>query len=96
MALEVSGKLIEKYEIQQISDKFKKREFIVELAEEINGNTYTNFGKFQLVQNKCEILDRFNVGDNVKVMFNIKGNRSEKNGKVNYISNMDAWRIEKA
>jgi hypothetical protein len=32
----------------------------------------------------------------VKVSFNIKGNRWEKDGKVNYITNLDAWRIEPA
>ncbi|MBS1772446.1 MAG: DUF3127 domain-containing protein [Bacteroidetes bacterium] len=96
MSLEVTGKLLVKYDTQNVSDKFKKREFVLELAEEINGNVYTNFAKMQLVQNKCEILDKFNQGDMVKVSFNIKGNRWERDGKVNYITNLDAWRIENA
>ena len=50
----------------------------------------------QLVQNKCEIIDRFKEGDLVKVSFNIKGNRWERDGKVNYITNLDAWRMESA
>lgn len=96
MSLEVTGKLLVKYDTQQVNERFKKREFVMELAEEINGNVYTNFAKMQLVQNKCEILDRFNEGDNIKVSFNIKGNRWEKDGKVNFITNLDAWRIENA
>lgn len=96
MNLEVTGKLIVKYPTQQVSDKFKKREFVIELTEEINGNAYTNFAKMQLVQTKCDIIDRFNEGDTIKVNFNIKGNRWEKDGKVNYITNLDAWRIEAA
>ena len=96
MSLEVTGKLLEKMESQQVSERFRKREFVMELAEEINGNTYTNFAKMQLVQNKCDILDRFNVGDTIKVNFNIKGNRWERDGKVNYITNLDVWRIENA
>ncbi|MCD6064711.1 MAG: hypothetical protein K0R82_2622 [Flavipsychrobacter sp.] len=96
MSLEVIGKLLVKYDAQQVNDRFKKREFVLELAEEINGNVYTNFAKMQLVQQKCDILDRFNEGDNVKVSFNIKGNRWEKDGKVNFITNLDAWRIESA
>lgn len=96
MSLEVTGKLLVKNPTQVVSDKFRKREFVLELAEEINGNTYTNFAKMQLVQQKCDILDKFNEGDNVKVSFNIKGNRWEKDGKVNYITNLDAWRIENA
>ena len=96
MSLEVTGKLLVKYDAQQVNDRFKKREFVLELAEEINGNVYTNFAKMQLVQQKCDILDRFNEGDNVKVSFNIKGNRWERDGKVNFITNLDAWRIEAA
>ena len=96
MSLEVTGKLLVKYDTQQVSEKFKKREFVLELAEEINGNTYTNFAKMQLVQNKCEIIDRFKEGDVVKVSFNIKGNKWERDGKVNYITNLDAWRMESA
>jgi hypothetical protein len=96
MSLEVTGKLLVKSDAQQVSEKFKKREFVVELVEDINGNNYTNFGKFQLVQSKCEILDRFNVGDTVKVHFNIKGNSyvDKKDGVTKYITNLDAWRVE--
>ncbi len=96
MSLEITGKLLLKYDTQQVSEKFKKREFVLELAEEINGNIYTNYAKMQLVQTKCEIIDRFNPGDVVKVSFNIKGTRYEKDGKVNYFSNLDAWRVEAA
>lgn len=95
-SLEITGKLIVKYDTQQVSEKFKKREFVIELQEEINGNMYTNFAKFQLVQNKCDVLDRFNVDATVKVSFNIKGNKWERDGKVSYMTNLDAWRIEAA
>jgi hypothetical protein len=98
MSLEVTGKLLVKYDTLQVSEKFKKREFVVELAEEINGNIYTNFAKLQLVQNKCDIIDRFNNGDVVKVSFNIKGNSyvDKKDGQTKYITNLDAWRVENA
>lgn len=98
MSLEVTGKLIQKYDTVQVSEKFKKREFVVELSEEINGNTYLNPAKMQLAQAKCDIIDRFNVGDMVKVSFNIKGNSyvDKKDGTTKYITNLDAWRVEAA
>lgn len=95
MSLEITGRLVVKYDTQQVSEKFKKREFVIEINEEINGNMYTNFGKFQLVQNKCDIIDRFFPGDMLKVAFNVKGNKYERDGKTTYITNLDAWRIEK-
>lgn len=96
MSLEVTGKLAVKYDTQQVKESFKKREFVVELSDDVNGNVYTNFAKMQLVQAKCDILDQFNVGDQIKVSFNIRGNRWERDGKVSYITNLDAWRIEPA
>lgn len=94
--LQVTGKLIEKGATMQVSERFKKREFTLDITEEVNGQSYPNFAKMQAVQNRCEILDKFNEGDEVTVSFNIRGNRWEKDGKVNYIVSLDAWRIEKA
>lgn len=96
MSLEVTGKLLVKYETQQVSDKFRKREFVLELEEEINGNIYKNFAKLQLVQTKCDIIDRYNTGDLLKVSFNIKGNSyvDKRDGQTKYITNLDAWRVE--
>ena len=97
MNLELTGKLIKVYDPQEFGErKFKTREFIVELSEEINGNQYINYAKMQLVQNKCDIIDRFNIGDEIKVSFNIRGRSytDKKDGSTKYISNLDAWRIE--
>jgi len=94
MSLEITGKLIVKYDTQQVNDRFKKREFVIEIAEEINGNVYTNYAKMQLTQNKCDIIDRHNEGDTIKISFNIKGNKFEKDGRYNFITNLDAWKIE--
>ncbi len=94
---ELSGSIVAKYDTQVISEKFKKREFVIEFREDINGQPaqYANYAKFQMVNAKTDLLDAFNLGDDVKVSFNIRGNRYEKNGTVGYITNLDAWRINK-
>ncbi|HAO46141.1 MAG TPA: DUF3127 domain-containing protein [Ferruginibacter sp.] len=94
MSYELTGKLVAKYDTVQRTETFKTREFVVEKSEDINGRTITNYVKFQSVQDKTTIIDRVNVGEEVKVYFNIKGSKWEKDGKVNYITNLDAWRIE--
>jgi hypothetical protein len=96
MNLEITGKLVEKYDTQVVNDRFRKREFVLEVTEEVNGSAFTNYAKMQLVQNKTDIIDRFQIGDTLRVNFSIKGNRYERDGKVSYFSNLDAWRIEKA
>ena len=95
MAFEVSGKLIEIFETVQASASFRKREFVVEKVEQVGGNEFTDFIKFQLTQDRCSLIDSFSVNDQVKVSFNIRGNRWEKDGKVSFFTNLAAWRIEK-
>src|SRR6185312_15803862 len=94
MSYELTGKLLEKFAIAQRTETFKVREFVVEKTEDINGKTITNYIKFQCVQDRTNIVDRVNVGDEIKVYFNIKGTKWGKDGRTSYFSNLDAWRIE--
>ena len=94
MNFEINGKIILKEDTQQISDRFKKREFVIEVENERNSD-WNDFIKFQLTQDRCDLLETVSVNENIKVSFNIKGRKWEKDGKVNYFSNLEAWRIEK-
>ncbi|MGN6617951.1 MAG: DUF3127 domain-containing protein [Ilyomonas sp.] len=94
MSFEIAGKLIARFDIVQRTETFKTREFVIEKTEEINGRAITNYIKFQCVQDKTAMPERFNLGDQVKVFFNIKGSKWSRDGKDNYITNLDAWRME--
>ena len=94
MSYEITGKLIAVFDIVQRTETFKTREFVIEKSEDIGGRVITNYVKFQCVQDKTAMPDRFNLGDEVKVQFNIKGTKWIKDGRENYITNLDAWRME--
>ena len=94
MSYELTGKLFLKFDTVQKTETFKTREFVVEKSEDINGKLITSYIKFQCLQDRTGIVDRVNVGDEIKVHFNIKGSKWEKNGTVSYFNNLDAWRIE--
>ncbi|MCW3806666.1 DUF3127 domain-containing protein [Plebeiibacterium marinum] len=94
MNFELTGNLIVKDDEQSISASFKKREFVVEVMNERNSD-WNDYIKFQLTQDRCAQLDPFSLGEPVKVSFNIRGRKWEKDGKVNYFSNLEAWRLEK-
>jgi len=86
MSFEVSGKLHVKYDTVQVKETFKKREFVLEIA---NG-MYPQHVKFQLLQDKTAALDSYNVGDELQVSFDLQGR--EWQGK--YFTNLNAWRIQ--
>ncbi len=94
MNFELTGNLIVKDDEQAISASFKKREFVIEVINERNSD-WNDYIKFQLTQDRCAQLDPFSLGEPVKVSFNVRGRKWEKDGKVNYFSNLEAWRLEK-
>lgn len=93
MAFELEGNLIVKEGTLEVSASFKKREFVIEVINERNAE-YNDFIKFQLTQDRCSLLDPIQLGDKMKVAFNIRGRRWDKDGKTNYFSNLEAWKIE--
>lgn len=93
MNFEVTGNLIVKEDTVDITSSFKKREFVIEVPNERNSE-WNDFVKFQLTQDRCPLIDSFQLGDSIKVSFNLRGRKWEKDGKVNYFTNLEAWRIE--
>ena len=96
MSFEINGRLAEKFETQKVSDRFQKREFILEIKSTgTSGYEFIDLIKFQSTQDKCALLDHFDIDDMVKVSFNLRGRKWEKDGQVSYFTNLEAWRIEK-
>lgn len=91
MNFEVSGKLYKKFDTVQVSDRFQKREFVLEIQD----GAYPQLIKFQMTQDRCNLLDPVNGGDMIKVSFNLKGREyTNQKGEVIYFTNLDAWRVE--
>ena len=91
MSLEAKGKLYVKYDAQQVTEKFKKREFVLEMTS----GAYSEYIKFQLTQDKCALLDKYKVGDEVNVKFNLRGRPYQgKTGETTYFTNLEAWSVD--
>lgn len=91
--MEIIGRIKAIFETQKVSDRFSKREFVLTIDE---NSPYPQYITFQLVQDKCSLMDNFSIGDEIKVFFNLKG-REWKNpeGQIKYFNTIEAWKIEK-
>ncbi|WP_431129653.1 DUF3127 domain-containing protein [Flagellimonas flava] len=70
---------------------FQKREFVLTTEEQ-----YPQHVLIELVQDKCSILDKYAVGEKVKVSINIRGREwVNPQGETKYFNSIQAWRIEK-
>ena len=66
MAFEITSKLIMRSDTMQNLQLSKRERIRYRKTEDIGGRIITNFIKFQYVQDRTTMLDRFNIGDEVK------------------------------
>ena len=90
--MEITGTLKVKGDEQVVSDKFRKREFVITDSS----SQYPQYISFQLTQDRCVLLDNYNVDDVLTVHFNVRG-REWKNpqGETKYFNSLEAWRFER-
>ena len=77
---------------EQVNDSFRKREFAVEIED----GKFPQTIKFQTVQDKTELLDAFDVGQQVRVHFDLRGREftRKRDGTTDWWVNLDCWRLE--
>lgn len=91
MIMEVTGKIKVINAEQQVSASFKKRELVVATEEQ-----YPQFISINFVQDKCDLLNNYNVGEAVKVSINLRGRVwVNPQGETKYFNDIQGWRIEK-
>jgi hypothetical protein len=89
--MDVLGKIKAINEEQQVSASFRKRELVVATNEQ-----YPQFISINFTQDKCDLLNNYNVGDDVKVSINIRGKEwVNPAGETKYFNDIQGWRIEK-
>lgn len=87
MSFEIQGKLHKKFDTEQKTDSFKAREFVIE-----TDGQYPQFVKFQATQDRCDLIENYEEGQEIKVSFDLRGR--EWQGK--YFTNLNAWRVSGA
>ncbi len=89
--MEVTGKIKVINAEQQVSASFRKRELVVATEEQ-----YPQFISINFVQDKCDLLNNYNVGEAVKVSINLRGREwVNPQGETKYFNDIQGWRIER-
>jgi len=85
---EIKGELVAILDEQVVSDKFKKREFVIQTADQ-----YPQVIKFQLTQDRCGMIDSYRKGETITVNFDVKGKEYVKGSETMYFNSLEAWKI---
>ena len=90
--MDISGKIKLINETKEYgSNGFRKREVVVTTEEQYPQDLLIEF-----IQDKCDILDSYKVGESVKIDINLRGREWESpQGEIKYFNSIQGWRIEK-
>lgn len=75
---------------ETVSPKFKKREFVVTVAE---NPQYPQPILFQMTQDKCNVLDGYKVGQTVEVFYNLRGREHNGTNGKRFYNTLECWRV---
>ena len=88
----IQGKLHAKFDTQEVSERCRKREFVIEYVE---NPMYPQHVLFQLVQDKVSLVDSMEIGTMLEVDFNLRGRSwTSPQNEVRYFNSLEAWRIK--
>src|SRR5690606_1426807 len=89
--MELTGKIKVLNETQNIGDNgFRKREVVITTEEQYPQHILVEF-----IQDKCDLLDCFVVGQEVKINLNLRGREwVNPEGVAKYFNAIQGWRIE--
>jgi hypothetical protein len=91
--MEIIGTIKKISDLQKVTDKFTKQEFVLTT----DGDTkYPQHIQFQCVQDRCSQLSSLQAGDAVRVFYNLKGKEyTDKEGNVKIFNSIECWKIDK-
>lgn len=93
MGIKASGRLHAVFDTKQVTERFQKREFVIETAD---NPSYPQYVLFQLTGDRCDAIDGFSVGDEVVVDFQLRGREwTSPGGEVKYFNSLDVWSVDR-
>jgi translation initiation factor IF-3 len=88
--MEVTGKVKVVSAEQQVSASFKKRELVVTTNEQ-----YPQHILIEFAQDKCDLLNSLQEGQEVKVHINLRGREwVNPQGETKYFNQIQGWKVE--
>jgi len=92
MNMQIQGKIHTTFDAAQVTDRFRKREFVLELD---SASRYPQYVMFQLTGDRCEALDGFSAGQEVAVEFSLRGREwTSPKGEVRFFNSLEVWSID--
>lgn len=89
--MELIGTIKSISNVKQITESFRKRDFVITIDEE---KKYPQTIQFELHNDRTDIIEAYNTGDKVIVDFNFKGRQFHKDGETRTVNTLACWKIQ--
>jgi len=90
--MEINGRIKSIGEIKTYGDNFRKREVVVTTNEQ-----YPQHLILEFVQDKCDVLNGYKVGQDVEIGINLRGREwVNPEGETKYFNTIQGWRIKES
>ena len=89
--MEITGKIKVLNETQNIgSSGFRKREVVITTEDQ-----YPQHILLEFIQDKCDLLNNYAIGQDVKISINLRGREwINQEGVAKYFNSLQGWKIE--
>lgn len=89
--MEIQGLIKSIGNIENVTDSFRKRTLVITTNEQ-----YPQVLAIEFTQDKCEVLNGYNIGESVKVAINLRGREwTNPQGETKYFTSLQGWKIER-
>ncbi|HEB88341.1 MAG TPA: DUF3127 domain-containing protein [Deltaproteobacteria bacterium] len=93
MNMQTQGRIHAIFDAAQVTQRFRKREFVLELD---GASRYPQYVMFQLTGDRCEALDGFSPGEEVSVEFSLRGREwTSPKGEVRFFNSLEVWSVDR-
>ena len=93
MNMQIQGKIHATFDAAQVTERFRKREFVLELEA---ASRYPQYVMFQLTGDRCDALDGFEPGHEVSVEFSLRGREwTSPKGEVRFFNSLEVWSVDR-
>lgn len=90
--MKVTGKIHFVGQVKQVSDKFKSKDVVI-----LTNEKYPQHISIQFTQDKTELVNQKDVGDQVEVSINLRGREwKSPTGEIKYFNTIEGWQINAA
>ena len=91
-SFETSGEIIRVNNVVNVSDKFRKRDFVLKLPDA----KYPQTVQFQVTGDRCDLVRPDMIGETIGVSFNLRGRFwTNQQGEEKCFNSLEVWKVDR-